>query len=69
MFFIAENQRLKEKVLCKICMDGLPDIVYLPCCHVVVCKSCDSEVESCIECGKSVKSKFQAKRTSVVDAF
>ncbi|XP_051825215.1 E3 ubiquitin-protein ligase XIAP [Antechinus flavipes] len=43
-------RRLQEEKLCKICMDENIAIVFIPCGHLVTCKSCAEAIDKCPMC-------------------
>ncbi|XP_050418713.2 baculoviral IAP repeat-containing protein 7 [Patella vulgata] len=52
---VRENEELKERRICKICMDAESNIVLLPCGHLVACESCAPALTKCPMCRKSVR--------------
>ena len=45
-----ENEILKERYLCKICMEDRVRVTFLPCGHLVCCEKCASSMEECPIC-------------------
>ncbi|KAK6172083.1 hypothetical protein SNE40_018041 [Patella caerulea] len=54
-----ENEELKERRLCKICMDAESNIVLLPCGHLVACELCAPVLTQCPMCRKNVKGRVK----------
>merc|ERR1712032_1421107 len=56
------DQEMKDVDVCKICMDGPVQTVFVPCGHMLACLSCSRSLENkkCPVCRKRVK---QAIRT------
>lgn len=52
---IAENRKLKEQTLCKVCLDKPVSIVFLPCGHLVTCANCAPAMKKCPICRAVVK--------------
>ncbi|XP_076444472.1 baculoviral IAP repeat-containing protein 3-like [Babylonia areolata] len=50
-----ENERLKEKSLCKVCKKAKVGMIFLPCGHIVVCSECGSRMRNCSMCGEYIK--------------
>jgi hypothetical protein len=54
-----ENKKLKEPFLCKICMENIADIAYLPCGHLSCCPLCSAALEKCPICRKKSTGKIK----------
>lgn len=52
---IEENKYLKDRQLCKICLDEIVSIVFLPCGHLVSCVDCSHAIRKCPICRVFVK--------------
>lgn len=50
-------EKLEEKNLCKICVDGEVDVLFLPCKHLVVCKNCSEKLDECPICRSYIDEK------------
>lgn len=50
-----ENRQLKTQLTCKICMDSLVGIVFLPCGHFVCCPACAPALTTCPICRVSIR--------------
>ncbi|KZC11010.1 Apoptosis 2 inhibitor [Dufourea novaeangliae] len=50
-----ENRKLKEALLCKICMDREVAIVFLPCGHLATCVHCASSLTYCQMCRQKIQ--------------
>jgi len=48
----------REIYLCKICFDNPREILYLPCLHLAVCKSCDNNLDECPICRQPIDSQL-----------
>ena len=44
------NKKLKDKTLCKICLDEEVEMVFLPCRHLTCCMDCGKAVRHCPVC-------------------
>ncbi|KAL3883108.1 hypothetical protein ACJMK2_029401 [Sinanodonta woodiana] len=55
-----ENQRLRDMSICKICMDNVSCIVFLPCGHMVCCASCSPAMRKCPICRVLVRTAVNA---------
>ncbi|XP_052791840.1 baculoviral IAP repeat-containing protein 7-like [Mya arenaria] len=49
-----ENQNLKDKQNCKICLECLADVIFLPCGHIVTCPQCAHANSQCPICRKDI---------------
>ncbi|RXG68825.1 Baculoviral IAP repeat-containing protein 2 [Armadillidium vulgare] len=54
-----ELQRIKENMMCKVCMDKEMDVVFLPCTHMVTCSSCAVALASCPICRRDIQYAFK----------
>ena len=54
-----ENRKLKENLLCKICLDQKADILFLPCGHLTSCPQCSMSLLSCPLCRKKINGKLK----------
>lgn len=53
----AENRRLKEKKLCRVCKKvelAVSGITFLPCGHFITCEHCSESQDDCPACGKNI---------------
>lgn len=57
---VAENQRLKETKVCKICLDDMASVIFLPCGHMVSCPMCAPALNKCPMCRVPVKGYVKA---------
>ena len=46
--------KLRNMIVCKICMDKIADIVLLPCCHMLTCGNCTLRLTSFPLCNKVI---------------
>lgn len=51
---MKENEQLKESQTCKICLDQVADIIFLPCGHMVSCGQCAPALNRCPICRKEI---------------
>ncbi|KAJ8307050.1 hypothetical protein KUTeg_015134 [Tegillarca granosa] len=52
---IEENKYLKDRQLCKICLDDDVSIVFLPCGHLATCVDCSHALRKCPICRVFIK--------------
>ncbi|KAJ8311085.1 hypothetical protein KUTeg_011362 [Tegillarca granosa] len=57
---IEENKYLKDRQLCKICLDNDVSIVFLPCGHLVSCVDCSHAIRKCPICRVFVKGTLKS---------
>ncbi|KAJ8315640.1 hypothetical protein KUTeg_007790 [Tegillarca granosa] len=50
-----ENKQLRDRTLCKVCMEETVSIVFLPCGHLAVCHQCAPALNTCPLCRKFIK--------------
>lgn len=50
-----ENRQLKNRLLCKTCMEKNAEVTFLPCGHFIVCEACSKKVNKCPICRKSIR--------------
>lgn len=51
-----ENESLKDKQLCKVCMERDVEVIFYPCKHFVCCSSCGTGLSLCPICRKQIAS-------------
>ncbi|KAL8562474.1 hypothetical protein ACOMHN_008618 [Nucella lapillus] len=51
-----ENESLRDKQLCKICMERDVEVIFLPCKHFVCCAPCSAAVQECPICRVTIQS-------------
>ncbi|XP_063064181.1 baculoviral IAP repeat-containing protein 7 isoform X1 [Engraulis encrasicolus] len=58
----AEEQlrQLQEERTCKVCMDKLVSIVFIPCGHLVVCTDCAASLRHCPICRATIRGSVRA---------
>ncbi|XP_052239929.1 uncharacterized protein LOC127850704 isoform X2 [Dreissena polymorpha] len=56
-----ENEQLKEQTLCKVCLDNIVSIVFLPCGHLVTCADCAPALRKCPICRADVKGTVRTR--------
>jgi len=54
-----ENMSLKDKTLCKICMDNPLQMVFLPCGHLSTCEDCSKNLKECPICRQNITGKVK----------
>ena len=50
-----ESSRNEEQKSCKICMDDVVCMAFLPCGHLVTCENCSRSLKICPICQKTIK--------------
>jgi hypothetical protein len=55
----AENRRLKDSILCKICMDAEVNTLFLPCGHLVCCDKCAPKISECPICRVGIRGSIR----------
>lgn len=50
-----ENRRLKDSMLCKVCMDKDVTTLFLPCSHLVCCDDCAPTLHECPICRTAIR--------------
>ncbi|KAJ3671778.1 hypothetical protein LUZ60_007857 [Juncus effusus] len=58
----AENNRVSDKFVCKVCHEKESSILVLPCRHLSVCDGCEMRIDACPVC-------FERKKSSVPVLF
>uniref|UniRef100_A0AAV2LX74 RING-type E3 ubiquitin transferase n=1 Tax=Knipowitschia caucasica TaxID=637954 RepID=A0AAV2LX74_KNICA len=53
-------KQLQEERTCKVCMDKLVSIVFIPCGHLVVCADCASSLRHCPICRAVIRGSVRA---------
>lgn len=48
----------RENYLCKICFDNPREILYFPCQHLAVCKTCDYNLDECPICRQPIENQI-----------
>ncbi|XP_076076498.1 inhibitor of apoptosis protein-like isoform X2 [Mytilus galloprovincialis] len=56
-----ENEELEDLYTCKICLDQKVGVTFLPCGHLVTCKSCSPKLWKCPLCRKFIRSTITTK--------
>lgn len=51
---VFENEELKARTLCKICLDQEVRVVFLPCGHYIACIDCAASVPACPVCRSNI---------------
>uniref|UniRef100_A0A8C2XL77 RING-type E3 ubiquitin transferase n=1 Tax=Cyclopterus lumpus TaxID=8103 RepID=A0A8C2XL77_CYCLU len=61
-FFSPEEllRQLQEERTCKVCMDKLVSIVFIPCGHLVVCGDCAASLRHCPICRAVIRGSVRA---------
>ena len=49
-----ENSKGWQRNECKICMDAVLEVAFLPCGHTMSCKRCAASLQSCPVCGEPI---------------
>lgn len=50
-----ELDRVKDSMMCKVCMDAEMSIIFLPCAHMATCASCTINLSFCPVCREQIK--------------
>ena len=50
----AENEELKSRTLCKVCLDEKIRVLFLPCGHFITCVNCAASVVACPLCRSKI---------------
>uniref|UniRef100_A0A8C6WKQ6 RING-type E3 ubiquitin transferase n=1 Tax=Neogobius melanostomus TaxID=47308 RepID=A0A8C6WKQ6_9GOBI len=53
-------KQLQEERTCKVCMDKLVSIVFIPCGHLVVCRDCAASLRHCPICRAVIRGSVRA---------
>ncbi|XP_071818505.1 uncharacterized protein [Apostichopus japonicus] len=53
-----EIEKLREKNLCKICLDNDIEMLFLPCKHLVTCADCATRIDTCPICRTEIDDKI-----------
>ncbi|XP_010874145.1 baculoviral IAP repeat-containing protein 7 isoform X1 [Esox lucius] len=53
-------RQLQEERTCKVCMDKLVSIVFIPCGHLVVCSDCAASLRHCPICRATIRGSVRA---------
>ncbi|XP_076076501.1 putative inhibitor of apoptosis isoform X5 [Mytilus galloprovincialis] len=56
-----DNEELEDLYTCKICLDEKVGVTFLPCGHLVTCKSCSPKLRKCPLCRKFIRSTITTK--------
>ncbi|KAK3578080.1 hypothetical protein CHS0354_006733 [Potamilus streckersoni] len=59
-FIQKETERLKDGRTCKICLDSLACVIFLPCGHMASCPQCAPALFNCPLCRKDIKGTVKA---------
>ncbi|PIK44270.1 apoptosis inhibitor 2 [Apostichopus japonicus] len=52
-----EIEKLREKNLCKICLDNDVEVLFFPCKHLVTCADCATRIDTCPICRTEIDDK------------
>lgn len=61
---LQENKSLKERKTCTICCDLERNIIFLPCGHLIACRSCADRLGRCPLCRTTVKAVIKVYLSS-----
>ena len=53
---IYTNRKMIE---CSICLDYIPNILYLPCRHITNCEKCYKDIDFCPLCSQKIEYKMK----------
>ena len=69
---LHHHQRQFEKTVsqlrCKVCLDSVVEIIFLPCSHLVCCVQCAASMSACPVCRSDVRATIQSKLISNCEA-
>ena len=57
---LRENEELMSTFNCKICLEGIADVIVLPCGHLACCSQCVSAMTKCPLCRSHIKATVKA---------
>ena len=60
-----ENERLKERISCKMCLDQLSEVVFEPCHHFVSCIDCASNLTGCPMCRSEITTFIKSSQSLI----
>ena len=61
---LEENRALKDRRLCKVCLDRNLNTVFLPCGHYTCCDICSPSIIHCPMCRKFIKGTVKVQSFS-----
>ncbi|XP_069104429.1 death-associated inhibitor of apoptosis 1-like isoform X2 [Argopecten irradians] len=53
-----ENREMRERTVCKICLEDQVSVAFVPCGHLVACAVCAHELTKCAVCRKPITNKI-----------
>ncbi|KAH3729496.1 baculoviral IAP repeat-containing protein 2-like [Dreissena polymorpha] len=56
---LDENEKLKQQLMCKVCMDSDACVVFQPCGHMVTCVKCASKLRKCAICRRKIEGNIR----------
>lgn len=56
----AENEQLRDILICKVCKEEQVSVIFLPCTHLCTCSQCYRAVKKCPICNEHVKAIVRA---------
>ena len=56
-----ENRLLKERALCKVCLDATASVLFLDCGHMVTCPMCAPALKKCAVCRREIKGTIRTR--------
>lgn len=56
---LAENKKLKERLLCWKCGKNEICMLFTPCGHRLTCEDCGKDIHHCLKCKKKVKKRYK----------
>ncbi|KAH3724437.1 baculoviral IAP repeat-containing protein 8-like [Dreissena polymorpha] len=59
---MRENEEMKQRLMCTVCLDKFRCIVFLPCRHLLACEQCGLPVNTCMRCNTMVKEHMKVIR-------
>ena len=55
-----ENRMLRDRSLCKVCLDATACVLFLECGHMIACAMCAPALKTCAVCRAEVKGTVRA---------
>ena len=46
---------------CMVCSNGPREVLFMPCCHIVICSLCSPRVKRCLQCREQLTSKTKVE--------
>ncbi|KAH3727165.1 hypothetical protein DPMN_053092 [Dreissena polymorpha] len=66
---ITENARLKDCVCCSRCRVSYKNVLFVPCCHLLMCMRCSARFRVCPECNTNIEDRIIAILTPLIETI